>query len=156
MTRKNREEQTFVQQMMYLLTAPGVTMPGYEDTFSPHNADAKLQRLIHHKEIFEQGYCTEFEAMLYISTASLMHPLNRDWGDIYFYLFQRWSPEKAKEAGIKGPEELDYSQEEELARLRKWIFRLQMNRVRQKMGGGNRRLLRTEETSLLEEQQELF
>ena len=91
MTSESKEEQQFVRQMMYLLTAPGVTMSGYEDTFTPHHADAKLQRLIHHKEIFEKGQCTEFEAMLYISTASLMHPLDWDWGDIYCYLFQRWS-----------------------------------------------------------------
>ena len=84
-----------------------------------------------HKEIFENEECTEFEAMLYISTVTLEHPVSHDWYGIYMYLFRRWSPEKALAAEIEGPNVLTkYPQQEDLSRLRKWIYKTQMNRLK--------------------------
>jgi hypothetical protein len=155
MTNRNRDEEQFVFQMMYLLTAPGITMPGYEDTFRIRNSDATLQRLAHHREIFENKECTEFEAMLYISTASLSHPIDRDWADIYFYLFRRWNPEMADQIKIE-PRELAYPQEDHLHRLRSWIYRTQVNHLRRQHGMGRPHQLRAERKALDEEQQKLF
>ena len=57
--------------MMYLLTAPTVGMPKWVDTLRMHKQEITIQRLARQEEIFEAQECTEFEAMLYISTASL-------------------------------------------------------------------------------------
>ena len=160
-SQRDRDSEQFVDQMMYLLTAPYITMPGYEDIWGDrgNKHDALLHRLALHREIFDNKECTEFEAMIYISTASLIHPLDRDWADIYFYLFHRWSPEKAKAAGIEPLLELQYPQQDHLRRLRSWIYRTQVNHLRQKSGRGSRssrRRLQKEEKALQEEQQKLF
>jgi hypothetical protein len=155
MANQDREQEQFVDQMMYLLTAPGITMPGHEDLYRLRQTDAMLQRLAHYREIFDTKQCTEFEAMLYISTASLVHPISRDWGDIYFYLFQRWNPAQAELIKIE-PRELDYPQEEDLRRLRSWIYRTQINHLRRRNGLGNPKRLKKEEQDLKEEQQKLF
>ena len=93
--------------------------------------------------------------MLYISTASLVYPLNRDWGDIYCYLFQRWNPAQAEAIKIE-PRELDYPQQEHLRRLRSWIYRTQINYLRRRNGLGRPNQLKREQQALEEEQQKLF
>ena len=131
--RRDKEDQTFVDNMMYLLTAPYIVSPGNEYTYEANNnkETALLFRMVKHKEIFENEECTEFEAMLYISTVTLEHPVSHDWYEIYMYLFRRWSPEKAAEIEIEGPDTLTkYPQQEDLSRLRKWIFKTQMNHLK--------------------------
>ncbi len=131
--RRDKESQEFVDNMMYLLTAPYIVSPGNEYTYEANNnkETALLHRMAKHKEIFENEECTEFEAMLYISTVTLEHPVSHDWYEIYMYLFRRWSPEKALAAEIEGPDVLTkYPQQEDLSRLRKWIYKTQMNRLK--------------------------
>jgi hypothetical protein len=94
---------------------------------------AKLQCLVHHREIFATEQCTEFEAMLYISTSTLAHPPSHDWVQIYLWLFNRWNPEAAQQNDLKPDRpELNVNQREDLARLRRWIFRQQMEHLKAK------------------------
>ena len=119
--------------MMYLLTGSYVTWPGQESIYDANDNKntALLFRMVKHNEIFENEECTEFEAMLYISTVTLEHPVSHDWYEIYMYLFRRWSPGKALAAEIEGPDVLTkYPQQEDLSRLRKWIYKTQMNRLK--------------------------
>ena len=160
-TREERESDKFVLQMMYLLEAPMLGMPMWLDTLKQHKGEITLERLGRQREIFETRQCTEFEAMLYISTASLEYALSHDWAEIYMYLFKKWSPEKAKAAGIEPPEELSrYPQQEDLNKLRHWIFRNQMNHLRAKLGRTDRAELQQEKEELdtegTEIQQKLF
>ena len=160
-TREERGSEKFVLQMMYLLQAPMMGMPMWLDTLAQHKDEITMQRLLHGMEIFNSQKCTEFEAMLYISTASLEYALNHDWAEIYMYLFKKWSPEKAKAAGIEPPDELSrYPQQKDLNKLRHWIFRNQMNHLRSKMGNPNQRALGKEKQELdtegTEIQQKLF
>ncbi len=127
------EGQKFVDNMMYLLTASYMFYPPWDTVWEANDNKntALLHRMAKHKEIFENEECTEFEAMLYISTVTLSHSVGHDWAEIYMYLFRRWSPEKAAEAEIEGPDTLTkYPQQEDLSRLRKWIFKTQMNRLK--------------------------
>jgi len=161
MTTGDRQGDKFVMEMMYLLEAPMLGMPMWLDTLKEHKGEITLERLGHQREIFETRQCTEFEAMLYISTASLEMALNHDWAEIYMYLFKKWSPEKAKAAGIEPPDELSrYPQQEDLNKLRHWIFRNQITRLRSKMGNPDRQALRKEKQELdtegTEIQQKLF
>ena len=123
-----------VEQMMYYVAAPYVTWPGYEDIYQANDNRQKaiVHRLAHHKEIFEAKHCTEFEAMLYISTATLAHPPSHKWFEIYMWLFRRWNPKLADECGF---EEVRWTQnhQEDLTRLRIWIFRVQMTRLKAKL-----------------------
>lgn len=124
--------QDFVEQMMYMLAAPTVTWPGYEEDFRDRKTEITLERMAHAKEIHEMRQCTEFEAMLYVSTATLAAPPSAAWTHIYFWLFRRWSKDKAKEIGLE-ERELDWNEKVMLAKLRRWIFDLQMKHLRQKL-----------------------
>ena len=157
-TREERENEKFVtHQMMYLLTAPIMGMPKWVDTLRMHKEEITIQRLAQHKEIFEAQECTEFEAMLYISKASLEFPLGHDWTEVYTYLLRRWSPEKAKAVDIEGPDKLNqYPQQEHLTRLRKWIYQTQMKHLQSQFQETDQAEVKKEAEGLREEQQRLF
>lgn len=128
-----REEQEFVDQVMYWLTAPYVTWPGYEDIYSKGNRDkALVYRLAQHEEIHREKACTEFEAMLYISTATLVAPPSHAWYSIYMWLFNKCMPEQAEANGLDDVKELEGSYREELMGLRRWIYKTQMLHLKQK------------------------
>jgi hypothetical protein len=156
-----KEDKAFVDQVMYWLTAPYVNWPGEEGIWEArgNKTDALVHRLAHHKEIFETQRCTEFEAIIYLSTASLAHPMGHDWFCIYAWLFRRWRPEQGAEI-FDGPEgeKLNVNQEEDLARLRSWIFKTQLNHMKAKRAKTEREVQEVEEESqqLLVEQPRLF
>ncbi len=130
-----QDDEAFVDQFMYLLTAPYVTWPGWEDIYQSNDnkTTALIQRMAHHREIFASKHCTEFEAMLYISTATLAHPPSPEWGHIYFWLFRRWNPEAAQAIEVDEVRELYPGEKELLARLRAWIFKVQMAHLKGKL-----------------------
>ena len=137
----HKDGEEFVNQFMYLLTAPYMFYPSWDSVWDANDnkTTAKLQRLMHANEIFDTQQCTEFEAMLYISTATLAHPPGHDWFQIYMWLFNRWNPELAKENDLKPDRpELNINQQEDLARLRRWIFRQQMEHMRAKRKGAEK------------------
>jgi hypothetical protein len=131
-------EARFVDQMMYLLTAPHLGWPGWEDLLQRHKDEITMQRLLHHREIFEHQMCTEFEAMLYVSTVTMAHPITHQWAEIYMWLFRRWNPQQAQHIDIE-ERELDQSQVEDLNRLRRWIYNQQVNRIKERRRGVNRK-----------------
>lgn len=129
-------EERFVKSIMYTFYAPLVLYPGWEDSFKDKWLEVTAHRMKHQAEIFEEQVCTELEAMLYISSATLVAPPSHDWFQIYMWLFHRWKPEMAEQMDLKPDHpELDMNQKEDLARLRSWIFRKQQEHLRQKMKG---------------------
>jgi hypothetical protein len=134
--KRDREGQAFVDQMMYMVVGPFIGFPGWEDELRNHKTEILLQRMLHSKEVFETQQSTEFEAMLYVSTASLAHPIGHDWAQIYMWLFKRWQPEAAQKLQIEPDRpELNVNQQEDLARLRRWIFKHQMDHIKRKTRG---------------------
>jgi hypothetical protein len=123
---KNADQ--FVDQLMYSITAPFIGYPGWGDDpqfWEPHKTRVTMERLLHHQEIHRDKVASEYETMLYLSSASLAAPMTHDWGQVYFYLFTRCMDEQAKVIGNE-VKELNVNQREDLARLRQWIFRQQM------------------------------
>ena len=132
-SRKDTDQ--FVDQFMYLLTAPYMFYPPWGDiwTYEDRKNDALMHRLAHGKEIWETQQCTEYEAMVYISTATLSAPPSHDWYCIYAWLFRRWRPEQGAEIfNDREGEKLNVNQEEDLTRLRQWIFSQQMKHMKAK------------------------
>jgi hypothetical protein len=130
-----KDADQFVDQFMYLLTAPYMCYPPWDSVWDANDnkTTATLERLMHVREIFDTQQCTEFEAMLYISTATLAHPPSHDWFQIYMWLFNRWNPELAQQNDlIPDRPELNVNQQEDLARLRRWIFNQQMAHLKAK------------------------
>ena len=159
-TKEERETEQFVDHMMYLLTAPWITWPQQESIYD-HNENrslGKLARLAHSKEIFENQECTEFEAMLYISTSTLEHPPGHDLYVVYGWLFKRYKPEQGAEIFPEGydiPPDLNTQQEELLSKVRRWIYRTQMNHLKKQLDA-DQPAVDVEGQELREEQQKLF
>lgn len=151
----DREAQAFVDQMMYALFAPTLAWPGWEDLLKQHQADITLQRLAHAQDVFAAQQRTELEAMLYLSTASLVAPMSHDWAQIYGYLFYRWNPQQGKEI-LGQPPQLDPNQQEHLERLRRWIFRHQRLHLKKKEATTNQRELELERREVEQLQPRLF
>jgi len=123
-------------QVMYGLVAPLITWPGYEDHFPKEKRiEAQMMRLARVTEIFRTKQATEMDAMLYLSSASLINPMGHKWARIYGHLFARYmnDPEKMRKAGLPTYEELDPDEDEMLARFRQWIFRRQLERVKHRV-----------------------
>jgi hypothetical protein len=152
-----QEEKQFVNQMMYLLTAPHLAWPGWEDLLQRHKAEITKQRLVHHREIFENQMCTEFEAMLYLSTASMANPISHDWVETYGWLFRRWNPEAGQDSwGEARDPGLAPGQVEQLNRLRRWIYRQQVNRLKARQRDADRKEVEEERKRLEAEQLRMF
>ena len=151
---QKREDEQFVDQFMYLLTGPHLAYSGFESML-PRRDEITLQRLLHGQEIFEDEMATEFEAMLYLSTASFSSPMTHDWLAIYMWLFNRWKPETAEELEI-GVEVLDRNQVEELNRFRRWIYRTQMNHMKAQNKAANQKEVETEKQQLEVQRPRMF
>ncbi len=119
-----KESKEFAQLFVHILRAPIVGMPGWVDTLKDQWDKVLIQRLAHHQD-FMEGMCTEYEAMLYISTATLTAPPSHNWLNIYMWLFNRCMPEAAKANDLASPAKLEGSEAEDLERLRRWIFKRQ-------------------------------
>jgi hypothetical protein len=128
-----KAEGNIVDHLMYCLVAPLLTWPGYEDDLREKLSDVKLDRLVHHAEI-AKGLCTEYEAMLYLSTASLANPPTEMWTNLYLWLFWRWVKDKegAEANGLKPHREPGAYELQELERFRRWVYKTQMEHVRRK------------------------
>ena len=134
-----RNDKEFVDFFMYLLKAPVIVYPGWEDSFRDQWDKVLMERMVHHKEIFTQQMCTEYEAMLYVSSATLVAPPSHDWYVIYMWLFRRWNKEAAEQIGMDDVrEKLNINQQEDLGRLRRWIFNGQRNHLKEKAKGVSR------------------
>ena len=72
---------------------------------------------------------TEAEAMLYISNASFLAPLDHDWVDIYAYLLTRTGWDNIPRDIIQ--ESISNYQQQMLQRLRAWIYERGMKYVKE-------------------------
>ncbi len=133
--RDKKGEQAFVDGVMYWLTAPYLTWPGYEDIYraNGNREKALVRRLAQYAEIATGRVCTEFEAMLYISTATLVNPPSHNWYRIYMYLFLKEMPEQAKACGFDEVKELYGTEVEDLLRLRRWIYQKQAAHLKERV-----------------------
>lgn len=143
---------------MYSITAPFIGYPGWGDDpqfWEPHKTRVTMERLLHHQETHRDKVASEYETMLYLSSASLAAPMSHDWVQAYFYLFTRCMGEQAKEIGNEVTE-LGPGQREDLDRLRRWIFRVQMDHIKGKMRDGNQAKLDKERKQLEVERPRMF
>jgi len=65
---------------------------------------------------------TDYEAMTYLSTASLSAPLSRSAQRIYFHLFKKFYPKKS-DFIHEYEAKLDIQTKPELLRLKRWLYK---------------------------------
>ena len=104
--------------------APIVVFKGFEDLVTEEmRTRITLERLA---DPFSNT-ATDYEAMVYLHTASLATPFSENWYNIYTYLFSKYYPEQAKRIGVYR-EKLTEVEKRKLEELKKWIYRQQMNK----------------------------
>jgi len=133
---KASREEKHVEMLVFSLVAPLIVYSSEEAGENTADEawvrDAKLSRLLKcmRGDLSEQA--TDFEAMIYLSTASLVHPLDTPWYNIYMYLFSKHYPE-SKQLGFNAPKSLSTQEQTMLTQLKEWIFERQKEAVKAKL-----------------------
>jgi hypothetical protein len=130
---KNKPEDIFVDALMYNLTAPVITATGEPDRqlIETHKSNITLHRLSENikLELLNRKECTDYEAMLYLSTLSLVGPISHDAYRVYMYLAGKYLP-GAKDMLKDAAEGLEPSEQQTLTQLKKKIFADQMKQLK--------------------------
>lgn len=123
--RAEREAKKQIEQMVFALTVPLVVWRGCErDARDEWKAKAKMYRLAKLLKGDDDGLATDYEAMIYISTASLSVPLGHSWYRIYVHLFRQFYEGHADRMGIENVELYEY-EVRTLNDLKRWIRKKQ-------------------------------
>ncbi len=104
------------------LFAPVIAYKGWEDAVTD---EMKNNILTERSANATSETATDLEAMVYLHTASLATPLEREMTDVYSYLFSKYYPEQAKGIGVY-IEKIGESEQREITKLKKWIYDKQM------------------------------
>lgn len=111
-----------IEKSLKRLFAPVVAYTGWEDAVT----DEMKNNII--TERLANAYsetATDLEAMVYLHTASLATPLDRDMTDVYEYLFTKYYPKPAKDIGVYR-DKIEETEQRELGKLKKWIYERQV------------------------------
>jgi len=129
MPKKKDDETLFVDHMVYVFTAPIVQHPMWPVPTKIRD-EMMLYRLAESDTITKQ-MATGWEVMGYISSQSLMGPLNHEWFTIYMYLFKKYMPQ---ESDAIGNEEvtLGIQESQMLERIQRWMFKIQTEHIKAK------------------------
>lgn len=106
-----------LSRLIKKMFAPIVVFKGYEDMVT----EEMKTRIMAERLKNNDDTATDYEAMVYLHTASLAVPLSEDWYNVYTYLFSKYYPEKAKRIGVY-KKSLTKAEERELEDLKKWIY----------------------------------
>ena len=110
-----------LERQIKRMFAPIVVFTGCEDLVTENmRTRINIERLL----ASSKDAATDYEAMVYLHTASLAVPFSREWYDIYTFLFSKYFPEQAKTIGVY-TEQIAEVEQRELSRLKKWIYRQQ-------------------------------
>lgn len=128
---QNKSEKNFVDTIMSIFR-PQIVMPSYEDMPIPQEIKESIQieRLL--LAMKQEKLSSETEALWYISTASFVAPLDREWTDIMMYLCRKWLISKKRELPDFLQEQiiLEDMAEIELHRLRSWLYKKGMEAIK--------------------------
>ena len=127
----DKAEKEFMDTMEYMFQAPLIEFPG--QTFpEPMAADHILYRLLEGVNCVEKEIATGYEALAYLSTASLSGPLCTNLTDVMQHLFNKYYPSKA--FGDEDPrvKNLNADCQRTLHSLQSWIFKKQVQHIKMK------------------------
>jgi hypothetical protein len=111
-----------LEKSMKKLFGPIIAYPGWEDAVTD---DMKFRIQMERFATPPSETSTDYEAMVYLHTASLATPLSREMTNVYSYLFSKYHTKQAKGIGLY-MDKITETEERELSRLKKWIFEKQM------------------------------
>jgi len=100
------------------LFAPIIAYTGWKDVVT---GDMKTRIQMERLANPSSETATDYEAMVYLHTASLATPLSREMTNIYSFLFSKYHSEQAKGIGVYA-EKITEQEQRELSKLKKWIY----------------------------------
>ena len=112
-----------LEKFIRKLFAPIVVFNGFEDIVTEKIA---IKVMTERFSNLLSETATDYEALVYLHTASLAAPLSEEWQNIYAYLFSKYHPKEARKIGVYR-DELTELERRKLADLKKWIYKRQMN-----------------------------
>ena len=98
--------------------APIIAFTGWEDVVT-EDMKTKIQMERLANPLIETA--TDYEAMVYLHTASLATPLSTEMTNVYSYLFSKYHGEQAKRIGVYS-DNITEMEQRELSKLKKWIY----------------------------------
>jgi len=123
------EKNIITTYLDYVSNAPIITFPGYEDIVQ-HEMKAKVSffRLSESQDILEK-MATNYESIIYLSTASFENLLSHSWYKIYIHTFSKYFqvPEKFAKVRI---EKIYPNEKINLKNLKSWLYKTQINKMR--------------------------
>jgi len=101
---------------------------GWEDSITEEQKQRiTIERMKQVKEANDKPIteATDYEAIVYLMTASLTQPLSNTYFNIYVYLFRKFYPDKAKEIfqEHEGQKLEQWIEEPELKQLKTWLYK---------------------------------
>lgn len=122
-----------VENMVWAIQAPIIVWPGFEDGLPDHLKNRiPLERLAL-AATGETEMATDAEAVAYLHTASLVQPLSHDVARVYLHIAAKYLG-KALPEDFQNEHEtpLEPQQAEELAKLKRWIRKKQVEAMKEK------------------------
>lgn len=134
------EEKKFELQFMYMLNCPIICWTGFEDSVTKEQREKyKLESMLNCIKTFETEIAPPYHMMLYLSHATQVSMPSKAFSNVYFYLFQNYFPEESTKflGEVFGDKkmELDENEKEIMENLGNWIFKQQINAIKDKIKG---------------------
>ena len=128
----NKTIEKGISEIVGVFSDPIIVFPGgWGDSLPDWIKPAiTLERLMMNMESLrgKEMTGTDAEACAYLCTASLTHPMDHDWSQIYLYIAGKtYEKQRTPDSGVKMPDDirvdkLDDEQMRDLNRLKAWIY----------------------------------
>ena len=151
-----RELDKGISEIVGALTDPILVFPGGWGGTLPDwlKTAITLERLVENMKVIkgEEMTGTDAEACAYLMTASLTQPISSDWSQIYLYIAGKvYEKQRTPQSGVTMPEDirvesLNRNQEDDLNRLKRWIYERRV-KARQERDQGERRQKKEEKAA---------
>jgi len=131
-----RRVDSWINELVWAISGAIVVAPTMESMPIPADVSAriKIERLVEVMRHSKQA--SDTEAMWYISTVSLLHPLDRHWTNIYMYLTRKFLLAEGRELPdfLKEEIRLDrYMEAQPLRRLKEWLYKRSIEHLKAKL-----------------------
>lgn len=127
------KSKEFALTTLYSVCPLIIVTPGAEDdVYDDMKEKYKLEAILNIKEIFEKEEAPDYHALLWLSFASLSTAPSPIFAKIQLQLMKKFFGDKTD---FIAEEKLEPYEEKELSKLKKWIFKKQIEHLKQKNKG---------------------
>ena len=138
---EKKEEKNFVDTILYGLSAPLIFGPGgWGETYPDEMRSlGRIMRLAEAAKIHDSQMSNKFDAHAYLYSMSFLSAMGHSWTRIFFHCFReahgsKWkiliNDPECKRMRLEDDANLDPNEVEMLDRLRRWIYKNQVQAIK--------------------------